>query len=237
MISFTVEIASLFVALNKGGILSETLSEGQSRRKGATLDRALHSLDVQNARNAFNRVDNLIQVLDVEDLNGHLDVSSIVRGNRGARIANACLQIGNRARDSGDHAGAVLCNGKQFDGVSCFFRPSGPLHLDYSLPINHQRGYILTALFMNGHAFASGDVTNDFFAVKRVATARANDHQIVDAAHYDRIVTQADKSLDGADATSEPRLFLFIEVLELLGTEILSDHVARNQLPVADACK
>src|SRR6185503_368748 len=186
MISFTVAIASFLVVLNKGGILSETLSEGQSQRK-ESLDCALHSLDVQNARNAFNRVNNLIQVLDVEHLNGHLDVSSIIRSHRGACVANACLQIGNRARDSGDHAGAVLSNGEQFDSVSCFFRPSGPLHLDYSLPINHQRGYILTTLFMNGHALAPGDVTNDLFAMKRVATAGANDHQVVDAAHYDRI--------------------------------------------------
>jgi hypothetical protein len=35
MISFTVTIASFLVVLNKGGILSETLSEGQSEKKRA----------------------------------------------------------------------------------------------------------------------------------------------------------------------------------------------------------
>src|SRR6185295_6090059 len=119
------------------------------------------------------------------NLNGHLDMSSIVRSHGGARVTNACLQIRNSARDSGDHASPVLGNSKQFDGVSCFLRPSGPLHLNYSLPINHQRGYVLTALFMNGHAFAPRDITNDFFAMKRIATAGANDHQVVNTAHYD----------------------------------------------------
>ena len=39
---------------------------------------ALHSLDIQHAGHAFDGVDHFVQVLHVEDFDGHLDVSPLV---------------------------------------------------------------------------------------------------------------------------------------------------------------
>ena len=124
-------------------------------------------------------------MLDVKHLHGHLNVSLLVRSYRGARVANASFHIGNCASDAGNHAGAVFRYGQQLDRVSRLFRSSGPFDFNDPFPINHERGYVLTTLLMNGHTLSPGDITNNLFAVKRIAAAGACDHQIVNAAHHD----------------------------------------------------
>jgi hypothetical protein len=43
-----------------------------------TLDRALHSLHIQHAGHAFNRIDNLIQVLYIKHLDGDFDMPFLI---------------------------------------------------------------------------------------------------------------------------------------------------------------
>src|ERR1051325_4870236 len=52
---------------------------------------------------------------------------------------------------------------------------------------------------MDRYALAAGHIADDLFAVKRVTATRARHHQIVDAAHHDRIVAQTNEPFDSAD--------------------------------------
>src|ERR1051326_7099185 len=69
---------------------------------------------------------------------------------------------------------------------------------------------------MDRHALAAGHIANDLFAVKRVTATRARHHQIVDAAHHDRIVAQTNEPFDSADTAPQPRLLLLVELFEML---------------------
>src|SRR5262249_32652008 len=151
-----------------------------------------------------------------------------------ACIANACFHVGDRARDTRNHAGAVLGDRQELDGVRRLLRPSGPLNFDDSLAIDHQLLHVLTARGVDRHALAARDVANHLFAVKRVTATRARHHQIVDAADDDRIVAQTNETFDGANTAPEPRLLLLVELLKLLWSKILRDDVAWNQLAVSD---
>src|SRR6266851_5360259 len=88
---------------------------------------------------------------------------------------------------------------------------------------------------MNRDSFSASDIANDLFAVQRIAATRPRHHQIVDAAHNDRIVAQPNKTFDRANATAQTRLFLFVELLKLFLTKILCNYIAWNQFAVADA--
>src|SRR6185369_7789177 len=175
-----------------------------------------------------------VEVLHVEYLNRHFDVTTLVRGDRGARIANSGLHVGDRTRDARDHAGTVFSDRQKLHRVSRFLRPPRPFNVHDSLAIDHQLHHVLAARRMYGHALAARDIADDLFAVQRIAAARARHHQIVDAAYDDRVVTQTNETLDRTDTASESRLFLLVELLKLFRSKILRDDISRYELSVTN---
>src|SRR3989442_4278123 len=87
---------------------------------------------------------------------------------------------------------------------------------------------------MDCDALAARDVADDLFTVQWIAATRAHYHQIVNAANDDRVVAHADQTLHGPDAATQPRLFLLIELLKLLGTKVFGNYVTRHEFAVAD---
>ena len=69
---------------------------------------------------------------------------------------------------------------------------------------------------MDRDAFAARHVTNDLLTMKRITTTRARHHQIVNAPHDDRIITQPNQPLNCSHAAAQARLFLLVELLKLL---------------------
>lgn len=57
------------------------------------LDRALQTLDIEHAGDAFDGIDHLVQMLHIKYFHGYFDVAPFVRGHRSARIANAGFHI------------------------------------------------------------------------------------------------------------------------------------------------
>ena len=70
--------------------------------------------------------------------------------------------------------------------------------------------------------------------MKWVATTRPRNHQIIDTANDNRIVSQADQTLDRAHTASESGFFLIVELRKLLWSEIFGENVARYELAVSN---
>src|SRR4051794_42160 len=87
---------------------------------------------------------------------------------------------------------------------------------------------------MHGHALAARHVTDDLFAMKRVAATRSLHHKIVNTTHDNRVVAQANQTFDSAYAASESRLFLLIELFKLFWSKILRDDVPRHEFAIPD---
>src|ERR1043165_7533616 len=102
------------------------------------LDCALLALDIEHAGDALDRVDDLVQVLDIEDLDSDLYAPALVVCDRCARIAYAGLHVRDRARNACDHARAILRNREQLDRIRLLIGLARPLDLDDALGIDHQ---------------------------------------------------------------------------------------------------
>ena len=87
------------------------------------------------------------------------------------------------------------------------------LHLDPALRVVEQVDDVGARRRVHRHALAAGDVADDLLAVQRVATARTINHQILYAAHDDRIIA-GNQTLDRAHSRPQPRFFLLIERLK-----------------------
>src|SRR5205085_5968660 len=196
--------------------------------------RPVQALDIEDAGHVADRADHFVEVFHIEDFDSDFDASAIVGCNRGFGFADARLDVGDGAGYAGDHAGAILCDGEQFDGVSRVIGFARPFDLDDPFRIDHQLLHILTAPRVHDDAFAARDVTDNRFAVHRVATTRARNQHIVHTAHDDGVVAQTHEPLDGLHAASKFRLFALFEFGELFGAEEFGDHVARHDLAVAD---
>src|SRR6185295_6468004 len=103
--------------------------------------------------------------------------------------------------------------------------------------IDHQLRNVLATRGVNRYTFAARDVTDNVFAVQRVAATGPRHHQIVNATNDDRIITQTNETFDCAYAASKPGLFLLVELLELFRTKVLRNHVARHEFALADPCE
>src|SRR5215213_2449432 len=200
---------------------------------------ALHALNVEDAGDFAYRGHDLVEVLEVEDLDGDLYAAAVVGLDRGVRGAYVGLDVLYRVRHVGDHARAVLGYRQQAHGVGRLARARvGPLDLDDALGVDHQLLHVRAALRVDGDALAARDVADDLLAADGVAAAGARDEQVVHAAHDDGVFAEPYELLDGLharrDAAPERRLLLLLDLRELLGAEVLRDDVARDRLPVAD---
>src|SRR5688572_28643316 len=149
-------------------------------------------------------------MFDVEYFDRDLDVAAFVRRHRRAGVSNSGLHVGDRARDTRDHARTVFSDREQFDGVGSLLRPPGPFDFHDPFTVHHQLLHVLAVRGMDRDTFAARDITDNVFAVKRIAATRAGHHQVVDTAHGNRIIAQTDETLDRAHTAAEPRLLLLV---------------------------
>ena len=74
-----------------------------------------------------------------------------------------------------------------------------PLDLDAALRVVHEVEHVRAGRGVHRHALAARDVADDLLAADRVAAARAEDQQVVDAAHLDLLLAAgAEHALDDA---------------------------------------
>src|SRR5215207_7177331 len=201
--------------------------------------RAVDALHVEDAGHLADGGHDLVEVFEVEDLDRDLDAAAVVGGDRRVRGADVGLDVLDGVRHVGDHAGAVLGDGEEFDGVGGLARARvGPLDLDDALGVDHQLLDVRAAPRVDGDALAARDVADDLLAADGVAAARARHQQVVHAAHDDGVLAEADELLDGLDAgrqaAPERRLLALLELGELLRPEVFGDDVTRHGLPVPD---
>src|ERR1051325_7840396 len=171
-------------------------------------------------------------MLHVEDFNRDFDAPAIVGRDRRFGFADARLDVGDGARDAGDHAGAILRDGEQFDGVRRVIGFARPFDFNDPFGIDHQLLHVLTTPRMHDDAFAARDVTDNRLAVYGVATTRPRNQHAANAAHDNRIVAQTHEPLEALHAAAKLRLFAFFEFGKLFGAEEFGDHIARHDLAV-----
>src|SRR2546428_2406638 len=82
---------------------------------------------------------------------------------------------------------------------------------------------------MDRDAFAARDVADDLFAANRVATPRAEPHEIVEALDLDLLLACPEYALDGRGDRPFGRL-----LVQVIGRYELHQHLFRRDLAVAD---
>src|SRR5262249_8757096 len=127
---------------------------------------------------------------------------------------------------------AILDFHRQLDGVPRGGVDAGrlvPFDLDATLGVVQQVDDVGTRRRVDGHALAARDVADDLLAADRIAAARAEDHQVVEAADLDLLFAAAEHAPDDGDDRSVRRL-----LAQLVVGDELDEHLLRLQLAVSD---
>src|SRR6185437_8566543 len=178
--------------------------------------------------------DDLLQVLEVFNVNYHVNVGLAV-GGADFDVAYVGVVVADDGGHLLEHAGAIIV--KQRD----FYRISGsclgiarPLHGDAPLRFVHQVGNVGTVPGVYRHAFAAGHIADNVLTANGIAAARAVHQQVVMAFYLDGIVIAAKNAAYHAGYRALLFLVGFAGLLRGSGSQF-GQHLARGKLAIADA--
>src|ERR1017187_344778 len=124
----------------------------------------LQALHVAHAGEAAHGAHQLLQVLFIAHVHGHLHQrASHLRLGFGFQAANVRVLIGEHGRDLVQHAGTVVCVDHNLHGEGVR-GAAGPFHFDFALHVVHQVLHVAAYLGMHGHSLAAFDIADDSFA-------------------------------------------------------------------------
>ena len=168
-------------------------------------------------------------MLDVADLDRHVDPPHLVV-NRRLDVPDVRVDAGNLRTDVSQNSLAILDLNRQPDGVGGPVLPLVPLDRDPAFRVVQQIQDVRAGRRVNGDPLAAGHVADNLFAANRVAAARPEDHQIVDAVDGDLVVAVvAEHTADDRRNPAFGRRFL-----ELLLRKEFREDVLRRKLAVAE---
>src|SRR5262249_44011768 len=156
------------------------------------LTRAAGAFDSDHSFHAAQRFDYLLEVLEIVDLDGHVDprVRALVRAR--FHVLDVGVDVGNLRADRGEHALPILDLHRQLDGVAGDRIGLVPFDVDAPLGIVEQVHDVGAGRGVDRHALAARDVADDLLAADRIAAAGAEHHQIVEAADLDLLFAGAE---------------------------------------------
>src|SRR6185436_3150093 len=125
------------------------------------------SLHVNDSRNAAKRLDDLLQVLHVADLHGHVDSSHLIV-DRGFDVADVGVDPGNLRAHVRENAFPILDLDRQTYRVRSAVGSFRPLDGNPPFGVIEQVQHVGTGGRVHGHALAASNVADDLFAANRV---------------------------------------------------------------------
>src|SRR6185295_8190943 len=131
--------------------------------------------------------------------------------------------------DGGEQPLPILDLHRQLDRVARTGVALVPLHFDPPLGVVEQVDDVRTGCRVDGHTFAPRDVADDFFAADRIAAARTEHHQVVEAVNLDLLFAGAEHAPDDRGDGPFGRL-----LAQLVGRHEPDQKLLRLDLAVAD---
>ena len=131
-------------------------------------------------------------MLHISNLDRHVDAPEmVVIGPRRFNIGDVRVDLGNPRADVCQNPLPVFHLHRQPHDIARRIGGAVPLNVDAPLRIVQKVRHVRTDGGVHRYTFAARNVANDFFTADRIATTRAHDHQIVDAAHFDPVLARA----------------------------------------------
>src|SRR5262245_7139818 len=193
------------------------------------------TLHAEHAVDILQRLDDLLQVREVVDLDGHVEARAATFVGVRLHVPDVRIEIRNLRADRGKQPLAILDLHRQLDrvargGVGAWRLV--PFDVDAPLRVVQQVHDVGARRRVDRHALASRDVTDDLLAADGIAAAGPEDHEIVEPADLDLLLAGAKHTPDHGRYRAVWRL-----LPQLVVGDELDEHLPRLEFAVANRCK